>query len=281
MLLPLPVAGGRMLHRLNPLSGGVRQLSILVVEDDIGTRETFATALSIAGYDVNAVSSGAEAIDCVRTSRVDAAVFDMRLPDLSAVDIARVLREENRICPFIVVSGFLTTSTTVEMMRLGAYAVIDKPVDADGLCAALGGAIQHARPAPETSRSCAERWVRVVLRACEAESDPRTLSEWARIAGLSYTSLRELCRLLDIHAHDARDLARMLRAVVNGRRYRCSPKVFLDVGDERTMRLLLRRAGIDRFEAGADPHDFPRRQQLVRFEHRAIQMLLLKLSHLA
>lgn len=268
-----------MLHRLNPLGGGKRQLSILVVDDDLGTRETFETALSVAGYDVNAVSSGAEAIDFVRTSRVDAAVLDMRLPDLSGVDLARVLHAEDRICPFIVVSGFLTTSTTVEMMKLGAYAVMDKPIDADGLCTALAGAIRQARVPGRMSHSSAERWANAVLRACEAESDPKTLSEWARIAGLSYTSLRELCRLLDIRAHDARDLARMLRAVVNGRRHRCSPKVFLDVGDERTMRLLLQRAGTDSFQPGASPDDFLRRQQLVALDHQALQLLRWKLSH--
>jgi DNA-binding response OmpR family regulator len=258
------------------------------VDDDLETRETFETALSVAGYAVNSVASGAEALHCLRNGRVDAAVLEMRLPDLSAIDIALLLLAEDRICPFIVVSGFLTTSATVAMMRLGAYDVIDKPIDADGLCTALAAAIRTARASSthdvraagdrrdiirSASYSSAERWASSVLKACDAKSDPRTLHEWAHVAGLSYTSLRELRRMLEIRAHDARDLARLLRAVVNGRRYRCSPKVFLDVGDERTLRLLMQRAGVECFQPGLEPDDFLRWQQLVSFEHQALRLL--------
>jgi len=268
-------------------------LAILIVDDDLGTLETFGTALKVAGYAVKAASSGAEALSCLRDSHFDAAVIDLRLPDLSGIDIARLLLEEDCTCPFIVISGFLTTVATVEAMRLGAYDVIDKPVAIDDLCTALAGAIETARASrtfavrattvnrdssPATPHSSAERWASIVLKACDAESDPKTLNEWAHVAGLSYTSLRELCRMLDIRAHDARDLARMLRAVVKGRQYHCSPKVFLDVGDERTIRLLFQRAGLVFFQPDMSLDDFLRRQQFVEFEHQALQLLRTMLS---
>lgn len=267
--------------------------AILIVDDDLGTRETFGAALKVAGYAVKGACSGAEALSCLRDSHFDAAVIDLRLPDLSGIDVARLLLEEDSTCPFIVISGFLTTVATVEVMRLGAYDVIDKPVAIADLCSALAGAVETARaartaavratavncdPSQATSHSSAERWASTVLKACDAESDPKTLNEWARVAGLSYTSLRELCRMLDIRAHDARDLARMLRAVVKGRQYHCSPKVFLDVGDERTIRLLFQRAGLEFFQPSMSLDDWLRRQQFVTFEHQALQLLRTMLS---
>jgi DNA-binding response OmpR family regulator len=276
--------------------GAMYPPAILIVDDDLGTRETFGAALNAAGYAVHVAASGAEALSCLRDLRFDAAVIDLRLPDRSGVDVARVLLEEDRTCPFIVISGFLTTVETVEVMRLGAYDVIDKPVAIADLCTALTGALETARasrraavraaagaghPFQATSHSSAERWASVVLKACDADSDPKTLNEWARVAGLSYTSLRELCRMLDIRAHDARDLARMLRAVVKARQHHCSPKVFLDAGDERTIRLLFHRAGLEFSQPGIAVDDWLRRQRFVSFEHQAIQRLRTMLSEVA
>lgn len=272
---------------------GVCPPAILIVDDDLGTRETFGTALKLAGYAVKTASSGAEAVSYLSDSRFDAAVIDLRLPDLSGIDIARLLLKDDRTCPFIVISGFLTTVATVEVMRLGAYDVIDKPVAVDDLCTALAGAIATVRASrtvavreaglnrdssKATTHSSAQRWASIVLKACEAESDPKTLNEWARVAGLSYTSLRELCRMLDIRALDARDFARMLRAVVRARQYHRSPKVFLDVADGRTIRLLFQRAGLEFFQPDMSLDDFLRRQRFVDFEHQALQLLRTMLS---
>ena len=263
---------------------------ILIVDDDLGTCQTLNSASESAGYRVEAAVSGTEALSRLRDSDFDAAVIELRLPDMSGMNVARILRNQHDACPFILVSAFLTTTETVEAMRLGAFDVRDKPLSIEDLYAVLRAAIDTARdsnsvairvsPAakyrlPKTmAHSCAQRWADAVLRACEAGSDPKTLNEWARIAGQSYSSLRELCRILDIRAHDARDFARMLRAVMKSHQHHCSPKVFLDVGDERTLRLLFQRAGLESFQHGVSPNDFVRRQQFVRFEHHGLQLLL-------
>lgn len=94
-------------------------------------------------------------------------------------------------------------------------------------------------------RSAAERWALHVVRACESDGDLRTIEEWATVAALSRTSLCESCRLLDIRPHDARDLARFLRAVVNSPRRGLRIESMLDVRDRRTLRKLFERAGLD------------------------------------
>ena len=92
-------------------------------------------------------------------------------------------------------------------------------------------------------RSPAQRWVHFVIAACHSEDDPRTLGEWARCAGVSYSSLGESCRLLNIRPQLARDFARGLRALIKAREWQCSPELLLDFRDRRTLNGFLARAG--------------------------------------
>ena len=99
-------------------------------------------------------------------------------------------------------------------------------------------------------RSIPARWALHVVKACLAEDDLKTLADWAKVAGLSYTSLRESCYLLHIRPHDARDFARVLRAVLRSSSDGWDPARFLDIADRRTMSALLARSGLRKPEAG-------------------------------
>src|SRR6266545_2113274 len=114
-----------------------RRATVLIVDDDRGTREIFAGGLRMAGLEVEIASTAAEAIARAPTSRWDAAVIDLRLPDMSGTDLVRTFQATGVVVPFIVMSGFMTTQATVEAMRLGASEVLDKPVDVNNLCAAV------------------------------------------------------------------------------------------------------------------------------------------------
>jgi hypothetical protein len=82
-----------------------------------------------------------------------------------------------------------------------------------------------------------------VLRAVHAEHDPRTISTWARSVGVSRSVLCECCRLVHVLPRDARDFARLMRAIHrSGERWQ--PETVLDLGDARTLKKLLRRAGL-------------------------------------
>jgi hypothetical protein len=93
-------------------------------------------------------------------------------------------------------------------------------------------------------RSIPARWALHVIKACLAEDDLKTLADWAKEAGVSYTSLRETCYLLNIRPHDARDFARVLRAVLRSSSNGWDPARFLDIADRRTMSALLGKSGL-------------------------------------
>jgi hypothetical protein len=104
--------------------------------------------------------------------------------------------------------------------------------------------LDSARQPRTPPASAAERWAMYVFRACAATGDLKTLEAWAECVGVSYTSLRESCSLLDIRPHDARDLTRMLRAVMRSTLDDCPPSALLDISDRRTLKSLLERSGV-------------------------------------
>lgn len=119
----------------------------------------------------------------------------------------------------------------------------------------------------QRARSVAERWALLVLRVVELEEDPRTLNQWACAVGVSRSTLRENCRLVHISPHDARDFARVLRAVCRST-HEWQPETMLDVSDVRTLRRLEHKAGVRLVSGGPppDPAEFVSRQRFIH-EH--------------
>jgi hypothetical protein len=129
--------------------------------------------------------------------------------------------------------------------------------------------------APSTEpRSAAERWARHVLKACQSDADLKTLGHWARCIGVSYSSVRESCRLLDIQPRDARDFVRVLQAIIKSHLDHCPPKVFLDVSDTRTLDALLSRSGMTvGLRTGVTIEEFLQAQRLIARENEGLRVL--------
>jgi hypothetical protein len=211
-------------------------------------------------------------------------------PICRGLDVVRALRRERLSCPFTLVSGFLTTRTTVEALRLGAADVLEKPIEVDDIgaiaarmCADVAAA-GSTQPSGLVAGSAVGRLASFVFAAVDGTTDPTTLGVWAHVAGVSYSSLRELCRIADVDARDLRDLTRMFRAVTCARRFGCPPTAFLDVRDERTLRRLLDRAGIHRAAAAqtapklSESAAFLRGQRFVDVSHPIVRALLTHVS---
>ena len=91
--------------------------------------------------------------------------------------------------------------------------------------------------------STAERWASYVLGACKAARAPRTIGIWARQVAVSYTTLCESCRLIDIQPRQARDFARVLRILLMPAFDFRKLASFLDISDKRTLDSILQKAG--------------------------------------
>lgn len=279
-----------------PPERSVERRRVLIIDDDIGTQETFALALRLEQFDVTTTSSGREGIDIVRDQGSDFVVIDLRLEDMSGIDVIQSLREFWR-GHFIVVSGFVSVGVTVEAMKLGADNVLEKPVNIDTLVEVVRAGLTRAgdRRLHDSAeardrlvhrpRTIAERWAGHVIAVCDSQSedgygDLKTLEEWAQRIAVSYSSLCETCRLLGIRPLNARDFARVLRALRAASVHGCSPEVMLNVSDRRTIRHLSEFAGVDLEITGshATLQDFLTRQHFVAADSEGLRIIVACIS---
>jgi two-component system response regulator PilR (NtrC family) len=110
---------------------GKRLPRILVVDDERSMRELLAIVLRREGYEVLLADSGRAAIDTLEREPVDLLISDIKMPDLSGVDVLRAAKRIDQDILGIMITAFASTDTAVEAMRLGACDYLSKPFDID------------------------------------------------------------------------------------------------------------------------------------------------------
>ncbi len=112
--------------------------TILVVEDDPRDREQLSAALETAGYAVEAVGNGNDAIACLSARTYDAITLDLLLPDMTGIEVLEALRTTpNQHVPVVLVT------VVAEHGAVAGFAVHDilaKPLDQRALLASLARA---------------------------------------------------------------------------------------------------------------------------------------------
>ena len=106
---------------------------VLVVDDEPSMREMLQIVLRRDGYDVVVAQNGRQAIDELKRAPVDLLLSDIRMPDVSGVEVLRVAKELNSDVVAFMMTAFASTDTAVEAMRLGAVDYFTKPFSMDEL----------------------------------------------------------------------------------------------------------------------------------------------------
>jgi two-component system, NtrC family, response regulator PilR len=108
-----------------------RRPRILVVDDERSMRELLAIVLRREGYDVLLAENGKSAIATLEKEPVDILISDIKMPDMSGVDVLRAAKRIDQDILGIMITAFASTETAVEAMRLGACDYLSKPFDVD------------------------------------------------------------------------------------------------------------------------------------------------------
>lgn len=119
--------------------------SILVVEDEPGSRVTLAALLGEEGYRVEACETAEEALNHIIQAPVDLVVSDLGLPDGSGLQILWALKKINQDSQFILVTGNATMETAIEAVNQGSFAYHVKPLDFDSLMGSVRNALRQRR----------------------------------------------------------------------------------------------------------------------------------------
>ncbi|MEU8543252.1 response regulator transcription factor [Streptomyces sp. NPDC048717] len=168
-----------------------RRHHLLVVDDEPTVRELLRTALSYAGFDVDAAATGQEALDLAAARTPDLVLLDVMLPDLDGFEVIRRLRAQPRSpvpgrggdVPVLFVTARDDRQDRLHGLRLGGDDYVTKPFDLEELIARIHAVLR---------RTQGERPARIAVGDLELEPDSHHVTRAGRTVRLSPTEFRLL-----------------------------------------------------------------------------------------
>jgi AraC-like DNA-binding protein/CheY-like chemotaxis protein len=184
--------------------------SVLIVDDHQGTLDSYSTALRLAGFETATVSSGEAGIGIASSRNFDVLLIDLRLPDMSGVDVIRDLKRKGVKGRAVIITVFAAFESAFDAASAGADGYVDGMLFGDEVVAVVIQALSGPFPvhypnnrtrlnlsdAPRATTSLhagTNPRVREVLQLIDADlAAPRSIAELAEIVGLSESGLRHL-----------------------------------------------------------------------------------------
>jgi two-component system NtrC family response regulator len=118
---------------------------ILVVDDSQLVCQQLSQLLAHDDRHVIVAPDGTAALEWLMDHRCSLVITDLRLPGISGIDLLREIRERDLPVTVIVMTGYATVESAVEAMKLGAYDVLLKPIDAVRLDVVVNQALEDRR----------------------------------------------------------------------------------------------------------------------------------------
>lgn len=116
---------------------------ILIVDDDMLVRNFLSETLKRKQIEVFTAENGQKAMKMLEETSFDMIITDMRLPDLSGIEIIKKSKECHPSTIVVIITAFGSVENTVEAMRLGAFNYLLKPFSADAIEAVIEKAREH------------------------------------------------------------------------------------------------------------------------------------------
>ncbi|MDC5706783.1 quorum-sensing sigma-54 dependent transcriptional regulator LuxO [Vibrio europaeus] len=117
---------------------------LLMVEDTASVAALYRSYLTPLQIDINIVGTGRDAIDSLNFRTPDLILLDLRLPDMTGMDVLHAVKEKNPDVPVIFMTAHGSIDTAVEAMRHGAQDFLIKPCEADRLRVTVNNALRKA-----------------------------------------------------------------------------------------------------------------------------------------
>ena len=114
-----------------------------VIDDEEAVRQALAFQLGSVGIDARTYESAAVFLEIAPTVQTGCIITDVRMPEISGVDLLRRLRELKLAVPVIVITAHGDIPLAVEAMRLGAVDFLEKPFEDEVLLASVRSALDR------------------------------------------------------------------------------------------------------------------------------------------
>ena len=130
--------------------------SVLVVDDEPIVLQIFSRVLSEKGLRTRTASNAEEALKVLDEGGIACVLADKNMPGMDGIEMLRRVREAQPHCAFIVMTGYASTESAIEALRLGAVDYLQKPFeDLEIVAQRIEDAIQQVRTEIERSTTMA------------------------------------------------------------------------------------------------------------------------------
>lgn len=238
---------------------------VLVVDDDT----TFLDFVTKAIQDVvscEVAMSGHGALGRLQRSRFNVILLDLKLPDVSGLDVLRAIRARREPPAVVLMSGAGTIASAVEAMKLGAQDFLEKPIVMTDLLDVVRSYLPEQDEGADAAQpgDGMDNLLGLVLAIAEGSEDVPTVEAWARVVGLSVPTLYARCRRAGVRAKAMLDLGRLLFVGSASSGEARAATWLLKSRDSRTVDHLLSRSGLRQSDlTDVDPGTLLRRQALL------------------
>jgi DNA-binding NtrC family response regulator len=115
---------------------------IFIIDDDPNLRKTLADILTLKGYTSATMGSGQQAIDRLRVEKPVVVLIDLRLEDMSGLEVMETIKRLSPDTECIILTGFASQASAIKAINLGAYSYLQKPYNIDQLLVTIQRAIE-------------------------------------------------------------------------------------------------------------------------------------------
>jgi len=106
---------------------------ILAVDDESIILDSFRKILVVAGYSVDTVEKGSEALGLILKNDYDFVFTDLKMPEMDGLEVTKAVKHLRPDIDVIVITGYASIETAVETMKFGAMDYVQKPFTEDEL----------------------------------------------------------------------------------------------------------------------------------------------------
>jgi len=118
---------------------------VLVVDDEKIVCQNCEKILKEEGFSVTTALSGEECLELIKVRKYDAVILDLKMPDISGMEILKVIKEKMPDTTVIIITGYSSAKSAIEAMKLGAADFIPKPFTPDELSIPLKEALKRSK----------------------------------------------------------------------------------------------------------------------------------------
>ena len=118
---------------------------ILIVDDEKAIRWSLGEALKNQGYETDDAENGKEAISKFLEDPADLVILDLKLPDISGIEVLKQLKEKDADLPVIMMTAYGEVETAVDAIKSGAYDFMLKPFQLEKMKIAIKNALENSR----------------------------------------------------------------------------------------------------------------------------------------